>query len=126
MPMTKKGKAVPILLLGVLLVVALPIGVQVYQTSFHPLARIEKNIEVGNDLALIRARIAAYCSERADQSEFSCTLDGQGPVSGWEHLCPSGSDKYLHVYEWQFLDDIQLYVFGDSEDRVCATMYWGD
>lgn len=117
------------IMIGVVLMIAflsMPLMWGIYVTFIFPMGRLAGSIDGGESLATVQVRIDDYCAKYSDRSSLDCDSGSVSDLPGWQHVCDWSAARFIHLMDYQILDDIQLYVFFDESGRVCDKIYWGD
>ncbi len=120
------GCSLACLFLTAVLIVAV-FGWPYYAPHVLELGRLHRGISVGDAADPIWAKATGYCERRAG-GEAQCMRGKYTARSPPTWKCDDGRapSGYIAVYDWVLMDDIQLNVQLDANDRVCASMFWAD
>ena len=91
------------------------------------LGRLHGGISVGDAADPLWTVVEAYCDSRpGTQAQCSRGTYASADESQWK--CADGSSPagYIAVHDWVLMDDVQLHLQLDADDRVCASVFWAD
>ena len=121
-------KAAGLALLGMtlllILLLASGIGVFYYNYNLSPPAKLKNQIKEGQSYQEVSDLFSKYQKKYRNDPDVSIT---EGTTEDFDNrrLNISGG-KYLHLYHWIFMDDLQLTVYFDKSERVVHIDYVGD
>lgn len=116
---TKAGLAVVITIAVALLS---GVGLIFYNHHLSPLAKLRESVAIGEDFESVSTRFKSYEQDhKGDEIQLNNGVVQNGNPEGM----PAGT-KFLHLYHWVFMDDLQLTVFFDRNNKVCKVAFIGD
>lgn len=97
-------------------------------TNVFALGRLQRSIAVGDAKADVIARVERFCRDHAESPELECSRGAGNAGFAALGRCEDGTlpVDHVHVYDWYFMDDVQLWVFFDAEGRACRKVFWAD
>ena len=99
-------------------------AVMYYNYHLSPPARLRDHVKLGDQYQKVIELFTRYQEKYKNDPDVSV---GQGITEERTAAAlklPRG--KYIHLYHWIFLDDLQLWIYFDSDDKVAHIEYVGD
>lgn len=123
---TKKAKRIALATLIVLFLfpIVAGIGIFYYNYNLSPPAKLRNKIQIGQSYNQVKVLFEDYEDNYKGQDEMVISEGVSKPISGLNQKSPKG--KYLHLYHWILLDDLQLTVYFNEKDVVQHIEYIGD
>jgi len=124
----KITKTLCLALLGVTLCFGLllvsGIGVLYYNHNLSPPARLKNQIKEGQSYQEVRDLFSKYQKKYKNDPDVSIA---EGVTEDFDNRRLNISrGTYLHLYHWIFMDDLQLTIYFDKNDKVVHSEYVGD
>ena len=108
---------------AVVFLVVIP-GPPLYGCFAHPLARLDRR--VSNDMGWAQAdsAFAAYAARHGDEDDLQFVRTIRDvPI---KESTPRGAEMQLYLYDWFFMDDLQLTAWFDGNGELLGTFYLCD
>ena len=115
-------KAALVILISAVILLLSGVGIIYYNHHFSPLAKLRNKITTGQDFELVFPQFKAVAEKyKNDEIQFNHGVIDKANPEG----IPAGT-KFLHLYHWVLLDDIQLTVYFDKANKVIKIDFIGD
>ncbi len=108
-----------------LLIVIVVAGPFIYNYHLSPLARLRNDIQIGQKYEIVDALCTEYYEKYREGDEIYKNLGDTKDLTAKPSEAPVDG-KYIHLYHWIFLDDLQLTVFFDVNNKVAHVAFLGD
>lgn len=108
-----------------LLIAMVIAGPFIYNYYLSPLASLRDDIQIGQPFETVNSVCTEFYEKYREDDEIYITSGNTKDLTAKPGQAPRDG-KYIHLYHWVFLDDLQLTIYFDKNDKVAHVSFFGD